>query len=66
MEVPSCGIEAAMTEQDLNGPQIGAGFQQVGRKAGPQVDETAASSAAVTSGRLISEWPVMILSAFRL
>ena len=36
MEVPSRGVEAAMAEQDLDGPQVGAGLEQVGREAVPQ------------------------------
>ena len=33
MEVSSGGVEAAMAEQDLDGPQVGAVLQQVGREA---------------------------------
>ena len=36
MEVSSGGVEAAMAQQDLDGPQIGAGFQQMSRKAVPE------------------------------
>src|SRR5262245_53404800 len=33
MEVSSGGVEAAVTEQDLDGPQVGAGFQEVSGEA---------------------------------
>jgi hypothetical protein len=33
MEVSRGGVEAAMAEEDLDGPQVGAGLQQVGREA---------------------------------
>ena len=36
MEVSSGGVEAAMAEQDLDGPQVGAALQQVGREAVPE------------------------------
>src|SRR4051794_2982962 len=36
MDVPRGGAEAAMTEQDLDGPQVGAGLEQMGGEAVPQ------------------------------
>ena len=36
MQVDGRVIELSMAEQHLNGPQVGAGFQQVGGEAVPQ------------------------------
>ena len=36
MEVAGGGAEAAVPEQDLDGPQVGAGLEQVGGEAVPQ------------------------------
>jgi hypothetical protein len=33
MNIPRRGVEAAMAQQDLDGPQVGAGFQQLGGEA---------------------------------
>src|SRR5712692_5579528 len=32
MDVPRRGVETVMSQQDLNGPQVGTGFEQVGRE----------------------------------
>jgi hypothetical protein len=36
VDVPRRGAEAVMAQQDLDGPQVGAGLEQVGGEAVPQ------------------------------
>jgi len=35
MEIPRCGIEAAMAEQDLDAPQVSAALEQARGEAVP-------------------------------